>query len=85
MPAKFIEIDLENDEKAAIMKYADFFITEPITKKDLANKRKKWIRFKSDDVSEIIGELSYHFNRSKSDKLFYFLDELICHLESYES
>lgn len=84
MPAEFIKIDLENDEKAAIVKYADFFVTESVTKQDLANKRKKWIRFKPDDVSQIIGELAYHFNRCEDDELFYFLDELICHLEYYE-
>jgi len=85
MPPKFIEIDLDNDQKAAILTYADFLILEAITRKDLANKRKKWIRFKPYDVTQIIGELAHHFNRSKSDDLFYFLDELICHLEAYES
>lgn len=84
MPAEFLEIDLDNRQKAAIMKYADFFIMEPITKKDLTNKRKKWIRFKPNDVPQIIGELAYHFNRTKNNELFYFLDELICHMESYE-
>ncbi len=84
MNTEYTEIDLDNDQKAAILKYASFFVTDTITKKDLANKRKKWIRFESGDVSQIIGELAYHFNRTNDDDIFYLLDELICHLESYE-
>lgn len=84
MPDKFIEVELDNDQKAAILKYAGFFVTNTITKEDLENKRKRLIRFKPSMLEDVIGELSYHFNRAKSDSLFYFLDELILHLESYE-
>ena len=84
MANEYIEVDLDKVEKQAILKYASFFVTDAITNADLLNKRKKWIRFNRHALPEVIGELSYHFNRCKSNELFYFLDELIDHLESYE-
>ena len=81
----YTEIDLDNYQKAAILKYANFFVTDANCKKDLNNKRKKWVRFQPADISQIIGELSYHFNRTNDDDIFYLLDELICHLEAYEN
>jgi len=84
MKKNYVEIDLDNVQKTAILKYAGFFIMDATTKKDLTNKRKKWVRFSPSSVSDIIGELAYHFNRTKSDNVFHLLDELICHLEEYE-
>jgi hypothetical protein len=83
MTTEFIEVDLNNEEKQAILEHADFFVTEEVTKKDLQNKRKKWIRFTADEINDVVGELSYYFNRTKNDQEFYFLDELIGHLENY--
>lgn len=83
MSEEYIEVDLNRDEKEAILKHADFFIIDENTKKDLLNKRKKWIRFTSYEITEVVGELSYYFNRAKNDQEFYFLDELIGHLENY--
>ena len=82
--SSYIEIDLDKEEKQAILKHANFFIMDKITKADLENNRKKWIRFKQDNLPEIIGELSYHFNRCKSDYQFHLLDQLIMHLEYFE-
>ena len=82
MTDEYIEVDLTKEEKEAILKHADFFITDKNTKKDLLNKRKKWVRFTPYEINEIIGELSYYFNRTKSDHEFYFLDRLIGHLEN---
>ena len=79
-----IQVDLNNEEKSAVLEYADFFITDEKTKSDLSNKRKKWIHFTLDELTEVIGELSYYFNRCKSDYQFHFLDQLISHLEYYE-
>ena len=84
MEETYIEIDLDNEQKAAILKYANFFIRDAATQADLANKRKKWIRFRSGSAKEVAGELAYHFNRTKSNRLFHLLDELIDHLEYYE-
>jgi len=83
MTTEFIEIDLTNAEKQAILEHADFFVIEELTRKDLLNKRKKWIRFTSYEINEIVGELSYYFNRTNNDQEFYFLDELIGHLENH--
>ena len=82
---KYVEVDLYKEQKQAILKYAGFFVFDKQTKSDLNNSRKKWIRFDAHELSEIIGELSYHFNRCKSDSQFYLLDELISHLEFSES
>jgi len=51
---------------------------------DLTNKRKTWIRFTRYELSDAIGELSFHFNRTKSDYQFKLLDELITHLENHD-
>ena len=85
MTKEYIEVDLTREEKEAILKYADFYVWDEITKGDLSNKRKKWIRFRKSTISDVIGELSYYFNRCKDNDLFYFLDELLEHLEDYES
>lgn len=83
MTIEFIEVDLNNEEKQVILEHADFFVTEELTKKDLLNKWKKWIRFTSYELREIVRELSYYFNHSNNDQEFYVLDELIGHLETY--
>ena len=84
MATKYTEVDLESHQKEAILKYASFFVMDKNTKADLSNSRKKWIRFKPTAITDVIGELSYHFNRTTSDPVFWMLDELISHLESYE-
>lgn len=84
MEKKFIEIDLNQEQKEAILAYASFFLMDEITKNDLLNKRKKWIRFNPNYISNIIGELVYQFNQCKNDYLFFQLDELISHLEMFE-
>ena len=84
MAQDFIAVDLTQEEKSAVLKYAGFYITDQGTKADLANARKKWIRFRKYELSNAIGELSYTFNRCGNDFLFHFLDELIGHLEYYE-
>ena len=63
---------------------ASFFLTDSEPIEDLNNKRKKWIRFNKFMLSEIIGELSYCYNRSKNNYESIILDELIVHLEYYE-
>lgn len=84
MRNEYIEVELTPEEKAAILEYAGFFVMDEATKADLTNKRKKWIRFSKYELSSIIGELSYYFNRCKDDYLFHLLDDLIGHLENYE-
>jgi len=84
MATEYIEVDLSQEEKAAVLEYAGFFVMDETTKADLSNKRKKWIRFSKHALSDIIGELSYCFNRCEDDYLFHLLDELISHLEFYE-
>jgi hypothetical protein len=84
MARDYIEVDLTQEEKATVLEYAGFFVMDEITKADLSNKRKKWIRFSKYAISDIIGELSYCFNRCNDDYLFNLLDELISHLEFYE-
>ena len=44
----------------------------------------KWIRFEPYAISQIIGELSYVFNRCTDNYKFDLLDQLISHLENYE-
>jgi len=83
MTTNYIQVDLDPEQKAVILKYADSFLDET-TKSDLLNKRKKWMRFKKYVLSEVIGELAYYFNRCKNDYMFGLLDDLICHLEYYE-
>ena len=84
MTDDYIELDLSNGEKEAILEHASFFVTDDITKADLSDKRKKWIRFEPYAISQIIGELSYVFNRCTDNYKFDLLDQLICHLEYYE-
>lgn len=84
MAKQYVNVDLSQDEKEAIIKHANFMVSDEITKGDLQNKRKKWIRFTPSELTEVIGELSYYFNRSKDNYQFYFLDQLISHLEFYE-
>jgi len=85
MAKEYINVDLTYNEKSAVLKYAGFLVMNETTKADLSSKRKKWIRFSKSDLSNVIGELSYYFNRCKEDDLFSFLDELISHLEYYEN
>ena len=79
---KFTEIELHADEKKLILKLAHFYVTDEVTLADLKNARKKWIRFHTGTVDSIIGELSYHYNRSRSTYQSEQLDELISHLET---
>ncbi len=79
--ADFIEVDLRADEKKLILALADFWVRDETTQADLQNGRKKWIRFRPDVVSEVMSELSYHYNRCKSTTKSERLDELISHLE----
>jgi hypothetical protein len=80
--AEFIEVDLHANEKVLVLELAGFFVVDEVTQADLKNDRKKWIRFRSYAVSEIIGELSYHYNRCKSAAKSELLDALISHLEN---
>ena len=84
MANKYVDVDLSNEEKETILKLAGHFVIDEKSKKDLKNNRKKWIQFTVYDLTEVIGELSYYFNRSKSDYQFHLLDQLIGHLEFYE-
>jgi len=84
MSDKFILVDLDKEQKSIVLDKASFYLFDDETKKDLNNKRKKWIRFKNVTITEIIGELSYYYNRSKNEYESMLLDELICHLEYYE-
>ncbi len=78
---EFIEVDLEAGEKKLILELGGFWVMDETTQADLRNGRKKWIRFRADVVSELIGELSYHCNRCRNVYQLELLDELICHLE----
>jgi hypothetical protein len=80
--AEFIEVDLHADEKQLVLELARFWITDEVTQADLKNGRKKWIRFRPHAVPEVIGELSYHFNRCKSAAKSELLDGLIGHFEN---
>ena len=83
MKEQFIFVDLDKEQKAIIVDKAWFYASAAETKEDLKNKRKKWIRFSRNALSEIIGELSYHYNRCKNNYDSMLLDELIMHLEYY--
>ncbi len=78
----YIEIDLQPDEKRLILELASFFVRDELTQADLKNGRKKWIRFRQHAISEIVGELSYHCNRSRSVYQSELLDALIGHIEA---
>jgi hypothetical protein len=84
MSKDFIAVDLDSEQKAIVLDKASFYIFDDETKADLKNKRKKWIRFKKTTITEIIGELSYYYNRSTDHNESMLLDELILHLEYYE-
>lgn len=84
MEKNFIEVDLNSTEKRLIMELASFYVFNEITLSDLKNGRKKWIRFNAYTITDVIGELSYHFNRCNNMRKSEILDELICHLEFYE-
>ena len=84
MSNKYIDIDLNREQKFLVQEKTSFFIFSDCTKEDLNNKRKKWIRFERLAISDIIGELSYYYNRSENEYESMLLDELICHLELYE-
>lgn len=79
---EFIEVDLHSNEKKLILELAGFWVTDETTQADIKHGRKKWIRFKPHVVSEVIGELSYHYNRCKSAAKSELLDALIGHLEN---
>jgi hypothetical protein len=79
---EFIEVDLHADEKKLILELAGLWVTDEITQADLRNPRKKWIRFRRDVFSEVIGELSYHCNRCRNAARSELLDALISHLEN---
>ena len=78
---EFIEVDLEADEKKLILELGGFWVMDETTQADLKNGRKKWIRLRAHVLSELIGELSYHYNRCRNARKAERLDELICHLE----
>lgn len=85
MSKEYISVDLDSTQKKIILDLASIFIANSQTCSDLKNPRKKWIRFKSYELSEIIGELSYYCNRSKKLEDMIELDDLISHLEYYET
>jgi len=80
----YILVDLDNAQKEIILRKASFFVSDAATQEDLNNRRKKWIRFNKAAVADVIGELSYYYNRSRSQRESLLLDELITHLEFYE-
>jgi hypothetical protein len=84
MSDKYVLVDLDKEQKSIVLDKASFYIFDDETKEGLNNKRKKWITFKRTTITEIIGELSYHYNRSENKYESMLLDELICHLEYYE-
>lgn len=84
MSDKYIQVDLDKDQKNIVLDKASFYIFDDETKLDLNNKRQKWIRFERATITNIIGELSYYYNRSQNEYESMLLDELICHLEYYD-
>lgn len=84
MNDKYVLVDLDKEQKSIVLDKASFYIFDDETKEDLNNKRKKWISFKRTAITDIIGELSYYYNRSNNEYESFILDELICHLEYYE-
>ena len=76
-----IEVDLHTDEKKLILDLAGIWVSDETTQADLKNRRKKWIRFRRDVYSEVIGELCYHCNRCRNAYKLQLLDTLIDHLE----
>ncbi|MCF8208978.1 MAG: hypothetical protein K9K38_06190 [Rhodoferax sp.] len=80
--AEFIEVDLQADEKKLILEVAGIWVTNETSLADLKNGRKKWVRFTPFELPQLIGELSYICNRSKSAAKAEFLDALASHLEN---
>lgn len=85
MSEDYILVDLDKEQKSIILDKASFYIFDEETKIDLNNKRKKWIQFKKSAITDIIGELSYYYNRSTNEYDSMVLDELIDHLENHEN
>jgi hypothetical protein len=79
---EYIGVDLHPHEKKLILELAGFWVTDETTLADFKNGRKKWIRIKPYVVNELVGELSYHYNRCRSAAKSELLDALICHLEN---
>jgi hypothetical protein len=84
MSNEYIYVDLDKEQKGIILDRAMLFVRDSATLDDLNNNRKKWIRFKRMALSDVIGELSYYYNRSNNNYESMLLDELILHLEYYE-
>ena len=84
MSSEYILVDLDKEQKSIVLEKASFFVQDSGTLDDLNNNRKKWIRFRSMALPDVIGELSYYYNRSSNDYESMLLDELISHLEYYE-
>ncbi len=84
MNDEYVHIKLTKEEKSLILDKAQFYIFNEDTLNELKNRNKKVIKFKRSSVTDIIGELSYYYNRSNNEYESMSLDELICHLECYE-
>lgn len=78
----YIEVELHAHEKKLILELAGFWVMDETTLADFRNQEKEWVRCKPYLVSELIGELSYHYNRCRSAAKSELLDALIIHLES---
>ena len=83
MSNEYIKINLDLEQKEAILKYT-FLMENEVTIEDLESTRSKWVRFEHADLVDVMGELSSLSNESEDEKLVDFLDELIDHLEFYE-
>jgi|GEM_PF-1286471 len=79
--AEYIEVDLRAYQKKLVLVHAGFLVGDETTLAELKNGRKKWVRFRPDVISDVVGELTYHFNRCNSDEKSELLDELISHFE----
>jgi len=77
----YIEVDLISSEKKLILELAAFCLHDTETLKDLGNSRKKWVAFLPFELNGVIGELSYHCNRTRSAAKAEQLNALACHLE----
>ena len=84
MSNEYTLVDLDKKQKSIILEKASFIVQDSETLDDLNNNRKKWIRFNSMLIPDVIGELSYYYNRSNNTYESMLLDELISHLEYYE-
>lgn len=77
----YVEVDLVSSEKKQILKLAGFCVHDAETLGNLANSRKKWVAFLPEELDGVIGELSYHCNRTQSLAKAEWLDGLASHLE----